>query len=237
VSTLSNNKTDRLGERLRRGQVGEPELRLLDEHRRSFRTSYDFVVSTIRGRLGLEPTGRPAKSTGSIIDKLQRETIRLSQMQDIAGCRIVVADAPMQNRVVADLLAAFPEVLLVDRRVFPSYGYRAVHLIVSVEEKLIEIQVRTVLQNAWAELSEKFSDVVEASIKYGGGDGETRELLDSVSKGIALREDAENRMSALPSRPETDEKRRDLLNQMARDRKELLMACERLIEALEEIRD
>ncbi|GAC1306974.1 MAG: hypothetical protein NVSMB21_10350 [Vulcanimicrobiaceae bacterium] len=33
---------------------------------------------------------RTAKSTSSIVAKLQRESTRLSQIQDIAGCRIVV---------------------------------------------------------------------------------------------------------------------------------------------------
>jgi putative GTP pyrophosphokinase len=63
---------------------------MLDEYRRSFGSAYDAVVNGIRDNLGLEPTGRPAKSTGAILAKLRRERIRLTQIQDIAGCRIIV---------------------------------------------------------------------------------------------------------------------------------------------------
>jgi ppGpp synthetase/RelA/SpoT-type nucleotidyltranferase len=58
-------------------------------------------LKTIRDQLGLEPTGRPAKSTTSITEKLHRESIRLTQIQDIAGCRIVISDIAEQERVVA----------------------------------------------------------------------------------------------------------------------------------------
>ncbi|MBI3306876.1 MAG: hypothetical protein HYZ84_03615 [Candidatus Omnitrophica bacterium] len=56
----------------------------------------------------LQPTGRPAKSTTSIVDKLHRESIRLSQLQDIAGCRIVVKDIQEQNSVAELIQKAFP---------------------------------------------------------------------------------------------------------------------------------
>jgi (p)ppGpp synthase/HD superfamily hydrolase len=89
---FSKSKIDQLGDRLRKGAIDEDDLRLLDAYRRSFAESYEFVVDKIRQDLRLVPTGRPAKSTSSIIDKLDRESIRLSQIQDIAGCRIVVSD-------------------------------------------------------------------------------------------------------------------------------------------------
>ena len=89
---FSKTQIDRLGDRLRAGSLTESDLIILDEYRRSFGEAYESVVRTIRQSLGLEPTGRPAKSTGSISEKLRRESIRLSQIQDIAGCRIVVHD-------------------------------------------------------------------------------------------------------------------------------------------------
>jgi hypothetical protein len=52
--------------------------------------------------------------------------------------------------------------------------------------KLVEVQVRTVLQHLWAEVSEKLSDVIEKEIKYGGGPIEIAkplaELSDKVEK-------------------------------------------------------
>ena len=88
TSELSKNQINRLGDRLRTDDVGESDLRLLDNYRRSFTDAYEDVVARIRDQLGLEPTGRPAKSKTSIIEKLRRERTRLSRMQDIAGCRV-----------------------------------------------------------------------------------------------------------------------------------------------------
>lgn len=97
---LSRTQVDRLGERLRRGEVSDDDLRQLDIYRRSFADPYTAVVPVLRDDLGLAPTGRPAKSTKSIVDKLNRGTARLSQVQDIAGCRVVTADIGEQDRVV-----------------------------------------------------------------------------------------------------------------------------------------
>src|SRR4029079_19209592 len=123
-SDLSKSQVDRLGDRLRKGDLSDDDLRLLDSYRRSFGDSYENVVSQIRDRLNWNPTGRPAKSTTSIIEKLQRERIRLSQMQDIAGCRVTVRDIDHQNYVVAKLTKVFDKTATVDRRDDPSHGYR-----------------------------------------------------------------------------------------------------------------
>ena len=87
MTRLSNAQIDRLGDRLRGGILTEQDLRTLDEYRRSFGEAHEEIVKTIRERLQLEPTGRPAKSTVSLVEKLHRESIRLVQVQDIAGCR------------------------------------------------------------------------------------------------------------------------------------------------------
>ncbi len=84
---LTKSQVDRLGERLRDNKYNETDLKLLDEFRRSFHEAYEVTVEAIRVRTKAEPSGRPAKSTTAIIEKLKRESIRLSQFQDIAGCR------------------------------------------------------------------------------------------------------------------------------------------------------
>jgi hypothetical protein len=177
---------DKLGERLRKGEVPEGDLRELDAYRRSFAESYEEIVAIVRNATGLEPTGRPAKSTTSIVEKLRRETIRLSQMQDIAGCRLVVPDVLAQDEVVERLKSALPKAVVVDRRKQASYGYRAVHVIATVRSKLVEIQVRTEFQHLWAQLSEKLSDVLDPAIKYGGGDADTQRRLSIISEYIPV---------------------------------------------------
>ena len=171
-----------MGDRLRKDTLSDSDLKSLDDYRRSFDKAYEVVVRTIRERLQLEPTGRPAKSTTSIIEKLHRESIRLSQMQDIAGCRIVVKDINKQEEVVGALREVFSKASIVDRRKRPGCGYRAVHVIVNSAGKLVEIQVRSLLQHLWAQFSERISDKVDPKIKYGGGKREIQQNLQAVSR-------------------------------------------------------
>src|ERR1022692_105436 len=112
---VSKTQIDRLGDRLKGGPHTESDLRLLDDYRRSFGEAYEAVVQTIRQR-GEFPTGRLAKSTLSITEKLRRESLRLSQMQDIAGCRVVVGNVVEQEQFVASLITDFPKASVIDRR-------------------------------------------------------------------------------------------------------------------------
>jgi putative GTP pyrophosphokinase len=191
---VSNTKIDRLGDRLKGGPHTESDLRLLDDYRRSFGEAYEAVVQTIRQR-GEFPTGRLAKSTLSIVEKLRRESLRLSQMQDIAGCRVVVGNVVEQEQFVASLITDFPKASVIDRRDNPSYGYRAVHIIAEISGKPIEIQVRSSLQHLWAEVSEKSSDVLDPTIKYGGGSESWRNFLTSSSESVASYEELEKTSS------------------------------------------
>jgi putative GTP pyrophosphokinase len=111
--------------------------------------------------------------------------MRFTQMQDIAGCRIVVPDVPAQGRLTATLEQMF-DASVVDRRSKPSHGYRAVHLIVrSASDLPVEVQLRTDLQHVWAELSEKLADAFGIEVKYGGGPADIRRTLDDFTALIA----------------------------------------------------
>ena len=188
---FTKSQVDRLGDRLRSGKYKESDLVFLDDYRKSFHEIYDTTVKTIRGRANLDPTGRPAKSTTAIIEKLKRESIRLSQIQDIAGCRIVIDTIIKQNEILPSLVELFPNTIIVDRRLHPSHGYRGVHIIVNVKGQAIEIQVRSLLQHLWAEFSEKVSDVLDPSIKYGGGEEDIKELLQESTLLMTRIEDIE----------------------------------------------
>lgn len=198
AASFSKTQIDRLGDRLRHGTLAESDLRLLDDYRRSFGQVYETVVQILREQLRLEPTGRSAKSTASLTEKLRRESIRLAQVQDIAGCRVVVTSVREQDRVVASLRVLFPTASIVDRRRNPSYGYRAVHVIVQISGRLVEVQVRSSLQHLWAELSEKLSDVVDPAIKYGGGAEWIRAMLTSGSQAIESLEGWETELAGMP---------------------------------------
>jgi hypothetical protein len=190
MTELSKTQIDRLGDRLKNKSLAESDLRLLDVYKQSFYDAYEVVKQAIR-QCGQQPTGR-VKSKTSIVDKLRRESIRLSQIQDIAGCRVVVARIIEQDRFLATLMTRFPEAALIDRRFKPSHGYRAVHVIPTISGKAVEIQIRSALQQLWAELSEKASDVLDPAIKYGGGPEAWVEFLRGCSEMVATYEDMES---------------------------------------------
>ena len=190
--SVSKTQIDRLGESLRKGEVTAEALTLLDSYRRSFAGAYEEVIRIVRTEVELEPTGRPAKSTTSIVEKLRRESIRLSQMQDIAGCRLVVPNVSLQDGATDRLRHLFEKSSLVDRRLKPSHGYRAVHLIANLQSKPVEIQIRTPWQHRWAELSERLSDAFDPAIKYGGGDPSLVSGLAELSALIARIESVES---------------------------------------------
>lgn len=127
------------------------------------------MVNTLRDKFARASTARPAKSTQAIVDKLKREKIRLAQMQDIAGCRVIVSSLSDQDRLVSQLLQHFENGRVYDRVSQPSHGYRAKHLVVKVTGRLVEVQVRTELQHLWAAMSEKVADFYGHGLKYGHG--------------------------------------------------------------------
>lgn len=209
---VSKTQIDRLGERLKEGRHTESDLRMLDDYRRSFSQAYEAVIHAIRQR-GHFPTGRLAKSTLSIVEKLRRESLRLSQMQDIAGCRVVVGRIVEQEQFVSSLLMDFPNASVMDRRNCPSHGYRAIHMIPEILGKPIEIQVRTSLQHLWAEVSEKSADVLDPTIKYGGGPESWRTFLAQVSLSVMRYEEFENEYSiAVAAKEEADQSHEKLKN-------------------------
>ncbi|MBN1868047.1 hypothetical protein JW916_12240 [Candidatus Sumerlaeota bacterium] len=210
---LSKAQIDKLGERLKGESFTGADLRLLNEYRQSFNEAYETVVRIIRDNLGLEPTGKQEKTSGSIAAKLRRQgSMNLSRMQDIAGCRVVVTDIVEQDRVVELLCTTFSGARVVDRRAKPSHGYRAVHVIPKVEGKPVEIQVRTVLQDLWANESETFADLLgDPAIKYGGGDEKIQRL--GQIKSMALAEVEKREANCLRNENDSSvERRRDLKN-------------------------
>ena len=81
---------------------------LLDDYRESFFETL-LAVNFDLGRLRIgESDGGRLKRPESIIAKLERDSrIRLSRMQDIAGCRLVAEDKAEQDAIYARLQSDF----------------------------------------------------------------------------------------------------------------------------------
>lgn len=91
------------------------------------------------------------------------------------------------------LKEVFPDSRVVDRRKSPQYGYRAVHVIVRDGNRRFEIQLRTELQDKWANIVEKIDDRFRTELKYGVGDATILDRLAQASKSIAKIEDFQQR--------------------------------------------
>lgn len=122
-----------------------------------------------RTRLAVTVTSR-TKTLGTILEKLRRQPhLTLGAMWDLTGVRVVVdGTREDQDRVCEHVQRLFPGAKLVDRRKKPNHGYRAVHLIVQRHGYPVEVQIRTVLQDLWAQIVEKLGDVWGREIRYGG---------------------------------------------------------------------
>lgn len=178
---LSNSALERLGRRLvaadQPPRVDIEQLHvLLGAYGPVLASSVDLVAA----KVGVVPSSR-VKTTGTIVEKLRRNGGHtLSSIHDLAGMRLVVPGGRVeQDRVVQQICEVFVDGAripkLIDRRVQPVQGYRAVHVIVYPDAYPIEVQVRTEWQHLWAEWFERLADQYGRGIRYGdppstGGD-------------------------------------------------------------------
>jgi ppGpp synthetase/RelA/SpoT-type nucleotidyltranferase len=171
MSELSRSQVDKLGRRLRRAgpnNVSDEDRDLLEALLGSYAPILSAVHERLTKALGLPVTPR-LKTTGTLVEKLQRNpNMALSRMQDIAGARLVAEmNRVEQDQLVAQIVELYPGVEPKDRRAEPSFGYRAVHVIVEVDQRFVEIQVRTTLQDLWAQVVERLADLWGRGIRYG----------------------------------------------------------------------
>ena len=198
----SHGSLDRLGVRLSKTGATADDLRALDGYRRTFAPAYQYAITLVKQWVSdwnddeypetvslMAWAGRFPKSSSSVIGKLQRQTVRLSQIRDMAGVRITTPSRFEQDLSVNELQSRFPNAIKFDRLQSPSHGYRAVHFVVPVHDRVVEIQVRTRLQDAWAQLSEKLDDRYPGT-KYGTAEANPRmKLLLDASDLIARLEE------------------------------------------------
>ncbi len=141
-----------------------------------------------------------SKTPGTIIEKIRRGT-RLSTMQDVFGFRISASSPPggftlaNQDDVVGEIVRRFSRSKTIDRRSRPSSGYRAVHIVVSTDGFPIEIQVRTYLQDLWANETEALADLWGRGIRYGlPPEGRTQEEATARAAVVTVNEVVSDRM-------------------------------------------
>ncbi len=192
----SRGRIDRAGEALRAHQTGVRvlsfddlvvELGVVEDLRAAHATPLTRVAANLRYYVaevsgGRFVVGQRLKRMDTIRDKLERQPkMALSRMHDIAGCRAVVPSQRAADAVL-ERLRAQPGWDLLDRTwdyvATPKPdGYRAKHVVVRKDGALIEIQLRTTIQHAWAELVERLDRTYGLQLKAGRADDAVSEAL------------------------------------------------------------
>ena len=104
-------------------------------------------------RLLVEGPAQRLKRLNAITAKLVRQSTRLTQMEDVAGCRAVLVDLDAVRRVASRIGLNWKIEGEDDYFANPKEdGYRALHLRVRRDGYRIEIQLRTEIAHGWAEL-------------------------------------------------------------------------------------
>jgi putative GTP pyrophosphokinase len=149
----------------------------------------------VRDSPGARVTQR-LKKFGTIVDKLGRfDRMKLSRMEDIGGCRVVVSDVAeareLARRLKKNWIVSRDRDYVLEPKVD---GYRARHLVTVKDSRFVEVQIRTRLQDLWANTVERDGRRSGIGLKFGDGEPGLREQYRRVSELMA----AEERGESLP---------------------------------------
>jgi len=148
---------------------------LVVRFRQGFRDPLDRVSVGVRSFVARE--GAPVvlaqrlKRLPTIIGKLARYPhMDLSRMQDLGGCRAIVPTRSEVEGVVRRIHKNWEVQRHDDYAVSPKpTGYRAVHTVVMRRGRLIEIQLRTPLEQRWAAEVDRSAGRLGVFLKDGQG--------------------------------------------------------------------
>ena len=144
----------------------------------------------------------------SIIKKINRSAkensgpMQLSRMQDIAGCRIILPNIELMNKLRDDIIHQIPckKIKEDDYIKQPKLdGYRSIHLVyrhnAATERNkfyngfFVEIQLRTQLQHLWATAVETVDLFTRQALKSNQGKQEWMDFFKLVSSAFAIMEE------------------------------------------------
>src|ERR1700733_3753370 len=146
-----------------------------------------YHVDQADGRvLGRIEVAQRLKRLTTMIDKLARERGRVAQMHDIGGVRALLPSLTHIYLVRRRLLKSWTIIRERDYIAKPkASGYRALHLIVQRKGCAIEVQLRTIAQDVWANIVEKQSREQGVGFKFGAGDADVHAVFVALSDTLA----------------------------------------------------
>jgi putative GTP pyrophosphokinase len=159
----------------------EEAIRIIDWWRSEHAKPLSRVAANLRYYAAAE--GKPVvaqrlKKLPTMIGKLYREPgMKLARMEDIGGVRAVLPSQDACHRVASRLRRNWTITRFRDYVANPKDdGYRALHLTNRNRGRLIEVQLRTTFQDAWANAVEADARLLSPGLKFGGGSRELREF-------------------------------------------------------------
>lgn len=228
----SRREVNRAGETLINPNASLPDLEHAFSVINNWRASHNFPLNTFQIRLRDKAKQVDANSIiaqrikrlSSIKSKLERiDGLNLVQIQDIGGCRVIVNNISAVNKLV-DIYqnqasrGLKHSLFSIDDYIFEkpkTSGYRSVHLVYQYKSdknkiynnQKIEIQIRTILQHAWATTVETIDTFTDQTLKTGGGNEKWKRFFALMSSVIAIKE-------GMPTIPNTSNNIDNLRNEI-----------------------
>lgn len=163
-----------------------------------FRRGFSYPMEKINNglRTWVSQTSEPVlvtqrlKRMSQIVHKLERmPQTNLARLEDIGGCRVILNSPEKIDWLIEKINSVWHVVRVHDYVATPkSSGYRAQHLIVERDEHRIEIQIRTIGQQGWANVVEKIAARYQLPLKDEVGPSEVLEWLRLAADRIGLRD-------------------------------------------------
>jgi hypothetical protein len=229
----SKNQINKAGKLIGSGTSTAAEIMEAREKVGNFRSSHAYPLFSVtihvrKNALIVNPEAiiaRRLKRLPTIIDKLQRHpNMNVTTMHDLGGCRVVLPTVDDLDHLVERLQftkrAKNTIVRSYDYLRDPgpqTTGYRGIHLVYEYRAtkpefagSLVEVQIRTELQHAWATAVETLDLFGGTRLKYGTGDEAIKRYFLLVSSLMALTEGLPQPTGATDASGEIREELRDL---------------------------
>lgn len=242
----SRKQVDRAGNSLINEKSSEEEVEQALEIMDNWREIHKYPLHIFKKRLKKSAesidknflTVQRLKRLYSIIRKLKRygeegSQMKLSRMQDIAGCRAVLSDVKSARRLYDEKYLKGKlkherirkDIQKQDYITYPKEdGYRSLHLVYRYNSQkegkkeynglLVEIQIRSKLQHLWATAIEVVDFFTGQGLKFNKGEKEWKDFFRLVSSAFAIMEET-------PLVPKTPLDKRELYSSIREREKEL----------------
>lgn len=228
----TRSQVDAAGRTLAKDLILDPSAERALDVVNNWRSAHSFPLNTMQVRLRTAArsididalVAQRLKRIPSIAQKLQRSSTRLSQMQDIGGCRAVVqnVDDVLQLQKNYHTSGIKHELVREDDYITTprTSGYRGIHRVYRyVSDKnetfnglQIELQFRSRLQHAWATAVETVGTFLRQSLKSSEGSEAWLQFFKLTGSAFALREHT----PIVPETPGTRSELRDSIGVLTR---------------------